>query len=176
MFQVIRNTLNYYHSFDPITKRHYINGFQAVLHCHHYSTLYTQLALDANEAELLKECARDSFRSILDSYFKENPQISTIQDKIDIAVQYYSLLGLGKMKVKYLGDYSGEVELISSHVDSGWIKKWGTYDKPVNYITAGFIEAMFESILNLPSGTFLANEVQSIVMGNSISLFKITRR
>ncbi|MCX7909471.1 MAG: hypothetical protein N2560_08155 [Ignavibacteria bacterium] len=176
MAQIIKNTLKYYHTFDPLTKRHYINGYQAVLHCHHYATLYTQLALDAGETELLQECARDAFREVLDTYFKDNPDIKTLSEKIDIAVQYYSLMGLGKMKVNFLGDYSGEVELLSSHIDSGWLRKWGPYDKPVNYISAGYIEAMFESVLGLPSGTFCAKEIQSIVMGSKTSIFKITRR
>ncbi|MCX7880462.1 MAG: hypothetical protein N2517_07350 [Ignavibacteria bacterium] len=176
MIQEVKTSIKYNHTFDPRTKRHYINGFQAVLHCHHYSTLYTQLALDASETELLKDCARDSFREVLDNYFVQNPDISTIQDKINIAIQYFSLFGLGKMKVNFLGDFSGEVELITSHIDSGWLKKWGTYDKPVNYISAGYIEAMFESVLGVSSGTFKAVEVQSIVMGSKSSLFKITRR
>ncbi len=174
--EIIKNNIKYYHFFNSANKRHYINGFQAVLHCHHYTTLYTQLAIDAGETELLKECARESFREILDNYFAENSSISSIQDKVDIATQYYSLLGMGKMIVHYLTEYSGKVELLNSHLDSGWIKKWGTYDKPVNFITAGYIEAMFESILNLPDKTFLAFETQSIVKGSQTSIFNVTRR
>lgn len=173
---VVKNTVKYNHHFDRSTKRHFINGIQSVFHCHHYTSLYTQLAIDAGETELLRECARESFRNVLDTYFEKNPDIESIQDKIDIGCQYYSLVGLGEMKVDFLGNYSGKVEVTSSHTDDGWMKKWGTYDKPVNYITAGFIEALYESVLELPQGSFEATEKQSIVMGAENSVFDVTRR
>lgn len=173
---VIKNEVKYEHTFDPATKRHHINGHQSVFHCHHYTALYSQLAVDAGETELLKECARESFRTVLDTYFEENPEISTIHEMVEIACQYYALVGLGKMTVTFLGENSGEVMLQSSHTDTGWIKKWGKYDKPVNYITAGYIEALFESVLSLPARSFHANEMQSIVMGEDTSVFKVTRR
>lgn len=173
---VTKNEVKYNHYFDRDTKRHSINGVQSVLHCHHYATLYAQLALDAGETDLLKDCARESFRDMLDSYFSDNPEIDTVQAKIEIACQYYALLGLGNMVVHFLGTESGEVELLSSHTDSGWIKKWGEYDKPVNYISGGYIEAMCELVLNLAPKSFNATETQSIVMGSETSKFKVTRR
>lgn len=175
MATVVRNTIKYRHSFDPATKRHQINGVESVLHCHHYSALYTQLAIDAEETKLLKECARDAMRNVLDGYYADNPDIASIQGKIEIACQYYGLVGLGKMVVDFCGEYSGQVTVLASHTDDGWMKKWGQYDRPVNYITAGFIEAMFESVLDKPAGSFTAVEVQSIVMGAETSVFKVSR-
>jgi hypothetical protein len=57
------------HKFDPIRNRHYMNGVCTVLHCHHYATLYTQLADDAEEfagVRLLIEAAEDTFYEVLD--------------------------------------------------------------------------------------------------------------
>ncbi len=176
MTTIIRNEVKYNHQFDPKTKRHTINGVQSVLHCHHYTSLYTQLAIDANETDLLEECARESFRHVLDAYFKDNPDIDTTVKKVQIGCQYYALLGLGRMVVHFLGSESGEVELLSSHTDDGWMKKWGNYDRPVNYISAGYIEALFESVLGTRPGAFKAVETRSIVMGAQTSLFKVTRR
>ncbi len=173
---VMKNEVKYDHYFDQKRNRHYLNGVLSVLHCHHYTSLYTQLAVDAGETELLKETARDTFRDVLDGYFRENPEVDTLQAKLEIACQYYGLLGLGVMKVLFLGDDSGEVEVPSSHTDSGWIKKWGQYDKPVNYITAGYVEAMFESVLGVAPRSFMATETQSIVMGANTSKFKVVRR
>ena len=175
MANIIKNTIRYDHYFDRTTKRHQINGIQIVLHCHHYTTLYTQLALDANETELLRESARESIREALEKYFADNPGICGIQKKIEIACQYYALIGLGTMSVRFLGDLCGEVELLSSHIDSGWLKKWGKYDRPVNYITAGFIEAMCECVLELPARSFRVVETRSIVMGSESSTFRIER-
>ena len=66
--------------------------------------------------------------------------------------------------------------MTASHTDSGWIKKWGEYDKPVNYVTAGYIEAMFEVLMDAPDKAFAATEVESIVMGADTSKFRIVRR
>jgi hypothetical protein len=35
------------HKFNPHNKRHSINGHDVALHCHHFTTLYTQLAIDS---------------------------------------------------------------------------------------------------------------------------------
>lgn len=176
MANIIKNKVEYNHHFDQKTNRHYINGVLSVLHCHHYTSLYTQLALDAKETEMLKECARESFYSLLSKYFSDHPEHRNINDKVEIGSQYYSLLGLGSMNVKFVGKFSGLVELPFSHTDSGWIKKWGKYDKPINYITGGFIEALFEIVLDMPANSFEAFEKQSIVMGDEISIFKVTRK
>ncbi len=176
MAVVIKKTVEYDHTFDSKTKRHMINSVQSVFHCHHYTTLYTQLAIDADETELLKECARESFSKMLAQYFESHPEIKNIEDKLEIGCQYYSMTGLGKMNIRFIGNYSGEVEVPFSHTDSGWIKKWGNYDKPINYITAGFAEALFEIALGLPEKSFTANETQSIVMGDEFSTFKVIRR
>lgn len=173
---VIKHEIEYDHKFDQKTNRHYINGILSVLHCHHYTCLYTQLALDAGETNLLKECARESFHDLFTQYFLKHPTLNSVEEKVDVASQYYSLLGLGKMEVKFIGKFSGAVELPFSHTDSGWVKKWGNYDKPINYITGGFIEALFSVCLNMPLNAYEAEEEQSIVMGAASSIFKVTRK
>ena len=159
-------------TFDQKSKRHYLNGRLVVLHCHHYSSLYSQLAIDAGETALLESVSRETFYTLIKDYLEDH-NINVLTERIDIAVQYYAAVGLGKMNINYLGNDSGEVELVNSHVDTGWIKKWGNYDKPVNYITAGYITGMFAAILNKPLNTFNALEVQSIVKGDAKSLFKV---
>ncbi|MEY3219376.1 MAG: hypothetical protein RIT27_733 [Pseudomonadota bacterium] len=161
--------------FDTTHKRYFLNDQLSVLHCHHYATLYTQLALDAKETILLAEVAEDTFLTILKDYFLQHA-IQTISERVELACHYFSEMGLGKMQINYLTDYTGEIELLSSHLDEGWLKKWGKHDVPINYITAGFCAAMFESILNQPARAFSVKEIQSIVMGAETSLFKIDRR
>ena len=81
MAVVARTEIEYDHFFDAKTNRHQINGVQSVLHCHHYTSLYTQLAIDAGETELLKECARQSFRIVLDNYFANHPELDSTAAK-----------------------------------------------------------------------------------------------
>jgi len=163
------------HVFDKKSSRHYLNGAVSVFHCHHYTTLYTQLAMDAQKTELLKDVSEESFYHLLVNYYETNG-IDLIDERINIACQYYGAVGLGKMEVKFLGDDSGEVVVFSSHVDQGWIKKWGKHDAPVNYITAGYIQAVFSAVLDLPMGVFDAREIESIVMGAKESLFKVVKK
>jgi hypothetical protein len=167
-------SLQLQHHFDSQHKRHFLNAHPIVMHCHHYGALYTQLALDAKETKLLAEVSEDTFFNVLNDYFSQN-QLHTISQRIEIACEYFSAFGLGKMQINYLGDNAGEIELLSSHIDQGWIKKWGCYDAPVNYISAGYCSALFSSILNQPVRTFKTKEIQSIVMGAETSLFKVER-
>ena len=176
MAEIVKDNLKYKHHFDKKTKRHYLNGTLTVLHCHHYTTLYSQLALDAGETEIIKECARQSIRDMLATYFENNPGDRTRETMAKLCCDYYAVLGMGKMQILNMGATSGKVTLLMSHLDAGWKKKWGTYDKPVNYITAGFIEAMFETVFDTAPKTFEAKEVQSIVMGAETSIFNVTRR
>ncbi len=164
------------HRFDPKTCRHYLNDQVSVLHCHHYATLYTQLADDCgfiDAKKLLAEVAEDIFFDTLSSYYKKY-KIDSVEDRIAIAVQYYALSGLGEMEVIYAGIDSGEVELAHSHLDAGWIKKWGNREKPVNFITCGYISGMFSAIFDKPARSYITIETKGIVSGAERSNFKVT--
>lgn len=159
--------------FDPRTCRHSINGVTHVLHCHHYICLYAQLAEDCgmlDAKKLLREVSEDTFFGFLSDYFRENG-IESIADRVSIGEQYFAFSGLGQMKVLSLGADSGEAELAASHVDAGWIKKWGQRDAPVNYVTSGFVAALFSAALGLSARRFSVMEAESIVAGAERSRF-----
>ncbi len=165
-------------AFDPRTSRHTINGETSVLHCHHYATLYSQLADDCgmlDGKQLLAEVAEDTFLKILSDYYKVNG-LSCPKERIQIAEQYYAATGLGKLKVCFMGPDSGEVELPFSHVDQGWIKKFGRRDKPVNFITSGYIAALFSAVNGKPARSYQVIESQSIVTGAECSRFLVVVR
>ena len=163
------------HIFDQRTCRHFLNDVQSVFHCHHYATLYTQLSLDAGETELLAEVAEQNFHKMLKSYYCKN-DITDINDRIEIACQYYGAIGLGKLEVIFIGPFSGEVKSEHSHVEKGWIAKWGKYDKPVNYIGCGYVSGMFSAILDEPVNTFKTKENKSIVMGDDFTLHTVVKK
>lgn len=165
------------HQFDRARCRHYLNGQLVVFHCHHYSTLYTQLALDAEFLDgkmLLAQCAEDAFYPILKDYLAANPKIG-LGDKFSLACQYYAAVGLGKMEVKWAGPDAGEVILSHSHIDAGWVKKWGPSDKPVNYLTSGYLAALFAVVFDLPPRSFVITEMDSAAMGAAQSRFSVVR-
>jgi hypothetical protein len=163
--------------FDPVKCRHFMNDVVTVLHCHHFTTLYCQLADDAELVDgkkLLANAAEESFGPILKEYFRTH-EVSDVSDRVAIAEEYYGALGMGLMKVVGLGPNAGTVELLRSHVDEGWRKKWGERDEPVNFITQGFVAGLFAAANDLPLGSFQVTEVQSIVAGAETSVFRAVR-
>lgn len=166
--------LNLKHEFDAGRMRHYLNGQLSVLHCHHYASLYTQLAIDAQETELLAGVSEETFAGVLTDYFEANG-VESIDERVAAACDYFAVMGLGKMSVSYLGNDSGQIVLEESHVDKGWIKKWGQFDAPVNHIGRGYIAGMFSAIWGKPLRTFQVRETESIVMGAEKSCFKVFR-
>lgn len=162
-------------AFDPKTCRHYLNDTMHVLHCHHYATLYSQLADDCSildAKKLLAECAEDSFYGVLMAYYEDHG-ITDIVDRIAVAEQYFAAAGLGKMEVVCAGPDGGDVELIHSHVDEGWIRKWGQREDPVNFIGQGYVAALFCAAFGKPVRSFAVTEVASIVAGAERSAFQV---
>jgi len=162
------------HKFDPIRNRHYLNGVCTVLHCHHYATLYTQLADDAADFQgvrLLKEAAEDTFYSALKDYY-EQKGIENVEDKITIAEQYWQVVGMGLIRFTGVGKYAAIAVMEYSHIDEGWLKKWGGRDKPVNFFTCGFVSAVAALVNDKPPRSFKTEESKSLVCGDDISQFK----
>jgi len=162
--------------FNAKQARHIANGQTLVLHCHHFATLITQLAndctlLDGNK--LLADCSEDTFYKVLSDYYSQN-NVTGLTERIEIAEQYYAEAGLGKLIVTCAGTCAGKVEMEHSHVDEGWIKKWGKSEKAVNYIGHGYVTALFSAVFNKPIRTYLALEHQSIACGAKKSVITVT--
>jgi len=161
--------------FDFSKKRLYINNVPIVLQCHHYTTLLTQLANDAakfNGPQIMFSTSEETFYPILIGYFKENNVVSD-EDRVSIVEQYYSYIGLGLMKID-IKEFT--TELLHSHLDEAWLKKWSVTDKPVNYITQGFLAAAFSAITDNNPETFNVQEIQSIACGAETSKFIIVKK
>lgn len=166
------------HSFDPRSCRHSLNGLTHVLHCHHYASLYSQLADDCeflDAKQLLADCSEDSFYEVLSNYYREN-RVKGQDERFAIAQQYYSHSGLGQLNVVNADKNGGQIELPHSHVDEGWVKKWSNHDKPVNFITWGYISAMFSAVFDRPVRSYKVTEDASIVRGADRSRFSVTSK
>lgn len=166
-------------SYDFNKKRHFANGSTIVFHCHHFTALTTQLALDseklADGVRLLIESSEDCFRDFFNTiYLRQNA--NSISDKVQLAEEYFAWVGLGKLKVVSLGENGGEVELTHSHVDEAWLKKWGKSETPINFIGQGFICALFSNIYNKHSRSYHAQEQLSIACGDVKSKFIVVTK
>ncbi len=165
------------HRFDPERKRHYLNGELAVLHCHHYATLFAQLAIDAHDVvdgtKILKESGGDVFSRILSAYYQKNG-VASPEDRLDIARKMFASSGLGQMNALSFTPQGGEIELPHSHLDDGWIKKYGPASQPVNLLGAGYIAGMFAAAFGGSASKYQVTETQSIACGAKTSKFKVS--
>lgn len=162
------------HKFDPVKNRHYLNGESTVVHCHHYATLYTQLAMDAKDfsgVKHLTEVSEDTFYGVLNKYYNEKG-ITGIAEKVEIAQQYWQVSGMGIIRFSGIGKYEVVAEMDYSHIDEGWLKKWGGAGEPVNFMTVGFVAAVAALVNNKPTRAFKATETSSLACGDEKSEFK----
>lgn len=163
--------------FDLNTMQQYVNFEPSVMHCHHYATLFTKLALDTLDLggpSQLAYAMEDSFYLIFKKYFIAQ-HITTQMEKKEIIEQYFGLVGLGELSITITAD-GGQAEMRHSHVDEGWVKKWGKHDQPVNFMGQGFLMAAFDVLTDRKLRSFTVKETQSIVKGDQLSRFVITKR
>jgi predicted hydrocarbon binding protein len=96
--------------------------------------------------------------------------LTSAPDKCNVGREYFSVFGLGKMIVSG-NDKGGEVRLVRSHIDEGWVKKWGNHDKPINHFACGYIAAMFGAAFDKPLNTYAVKEAASIAVGDPENKF-----
>jgi len=165
-------TLNF--TMDADTNRHFLNGHPVVMHSHHYLSLITKLAGDMGDLDgprILMDVVEESMRAVFDDYINNNG-ITTAQERCNVGREYYSVFGLGKMVIS--GDENGgEVRLVNSHLDQGWVMKWGRNDKPLNHFTCGYIAAMFGAAFNRPLRSYVVTEEANIAMGEPEGRFTV---
>ena len=159
-------------SMDNETYRHSLNGHPVVMHSHHYLALITKLAEEMGEIggeQILRDVVEDSMRTIFDDYIQKNGLTSPM-DKCNVGREYYSVFGLGKMVVSG-SESGGEVRLVHSHIDEGWISKWGPHGKPINHFTCGYIAAVFATAFSKPARSYTVTEAVSMACGESEGKF-----
>lgn len=162
-------------SIDNDTFRHYLNGHAVVMHSHHYLALITKLAEDLGGSggpQLLKDVVEESMWTIFNDYALKNGLTTPLQ-RCNIGREYYSVYGLGKLKVGGT-ESGGEVCLVRSHIDEGWIKKWGHHTKPINHFTCGYIAAMYSVAFNKPIKSYTVIETESMAVNGTVGNFIVT--
>lgn len=161
--------------FDPEKCRQYLNDDVTVFHCHHYSTLFTQLADDAkmfNGAQHLSDAMAETSFDVLSRYCEAH-DIASTAERVEIAQQYYAYVGLGRVELDL---EKACAEMPHSHVDEGWIKKWGQRETPVNFMGQGFIAAAFALAQGGQPADYQVSETQSIVSGAETSRFTVNKK
>lgn len=161
--------------FDRRRMFQYVNDEPSVLHCHHYATLFTKVALDQREhggPRLLAESSEEAFFLVLTKYFIKHG-IRPVSERTSAAEELCGLVGLGSLKFD-IGAGGGSARMPHAHVDEGWLKKWGKSDEVVNFIGHGYLAAACSAIFEKPMRSYRVEETASIVKGDSESKFTIT--
>lgn len=163
-------------SFDTKTKLQSINNMPSVIHCHHYTTLFTKVAMEMDHlsgTQFLSDSMEESFYIVFKRYFiKEN--ILNKQERIDIIEQYFALSGMGKIKLE-INANGGHAILEFSHLDEGWLKKFkADATQPINFLACGYIAAAFAVVNEKRLRSYTVKETESMAMGASRSRFEVT--
>lgn len=164
-------------TFDQNTYRHFMDGVPSVLHCHHYMTLTekTAIAFDGfGGTQILAEAAEDSIRPLLDASIQKNG-VADPNARLELASEYYGVMGMGLMHISGTA-MGGNVVLTRSHLDQGWVKKFGPATHPVNHFTCGYLAAAFGAAFGKPARSFKVTEVASIVKGDPESRFVVVAK
>lgn len=165
------------HAFDSERCLQYVNNESAVMHCHHYSAIFTKLALATpalNGAGNLFDAMEETAYLTLRRYFTVE-EVTATAERRQIAEEYFQLAGLGLVALD-LSVAGGHASMRHSHVDEGWIKKWGQHPRPVNLIGQGYLAGAAAALFDQVIGSYAVKETQSLVMGAPRSEFRITRR
>ena len=165
------------YTFDDKTFRHYMNGFQVVLHSHHYMALATKMAEKFEEyggPRILAESVEDGIRPVLDDYVQKH-NVAAGEERLIIGAKFYAEMGLGNMSISGNAD-GGRATLTRSHVDQGWQAKFGSADKPLNHFTRGYLAAIFACAFDRPARGYEVAETASLVKGDPTSEFEIKAR
>ncbi|MFH1985085.1 MAG: hypothetical protein ABIL58_24880 [Pseudomonadota bacterium] len=160
--------------FDPDSCRQYLNECCTVLHSHHYAALISQLADDADDFDgiyHLRRAAEETFHEVLGHYFHRYGT-GSLEERIAVTEQYWETVGMGQIRFKCVEKYAVCAEMEFSHVDQGWLEKWGRRDKQVNFITQGYVAAAAALFTGRLPGNFTVREERSLVAGHDVSVFK----
>ncbi|MEW6348818.1 MAG: 4-vinyl reductase [Thermodesulfobacteriota bacterium] len=170
------DALNLVHRFDSAAKKHYLNEWNTVLHCHHYATIFTELAISARGfagTEKLVASAEMVLGNWLKEYYRKE-SITVVATRVSVAEEYWRTIGMGLIRIVADSPVRGSATMDYSHIDEGWLKKLGSSNQPVNFLTQGFLAGVFSALFGKPFGSYAVVETHSLVMGAEASRFEIT--
>lgn len=131
---------NKMYSYDKNYCRRKIYDQNVIVHCHRYNARMISTIEDTTQIDgkkIVLDSAEYSFGNILKTAMTG---VSSKSEKIKIASDTYSYLGLGKLVLDSID--SGNVQAATSHIVSGWLATFGNVTRPVCSITAGYIRAL----------------------------------
>ncbi len=145
------------------------------LHCHHFNCglinaieaidYFDAIEIYINEAA---KCFYEYFKNILTiKNYSVNKALSIAQD-------IYRFMGYGRIDLSELINGYGTATSDSSYFVVGWFAIYGNRDKPVCYLTRGFIKAIVAAIFDIDINVVKVVETQCMICGNDFCEFKVS--
>lgn len=151
-----------------------------ILHCHHYNT-FLQATLEDTKSYLpiypiLIDSARDIVYLQLKNYFSSH-QIKSIEEKLQIASDFFSFCGFGKADLSLLTSEGGNITCSAEHYSTGWLDKFGyrKSEQPnVSFFASGYFSGAFEAIFDKNQGQYKTTQTKCLTKGDVFPCFEIT--
>ncbi len=155
----------------------YMDNIPISLHCHHFNCglinaieaidYFDAIEIYINEAA---KCFYEYFKKIL---IIDNKKLS-INKALMIAEDIYRFMGYGRIDLSKLITGYGTVISDSSYFVVGWFAIYGKRDKPVCYLTRGFIKAVIAVLFNKELSKINVTETQCMICGDDFCKFEVS--
>ena len=157
---------------------HVVGDEPVVLHCHHYNAALQQVIEDASErvdaGHLLRDAAVAPVHHQMTLLFEGLAR----EARLPRAADHFREAGLGRLDLTALGPDGGVARLENSHYAQGFAARraWGERSKPACHFVSGFLAGTLAAALDLPAGSFVAEETTCTVTTGGPCTFEVRRQ
>lgn len=137
-------------------------------HCHYFMDGVLKTILEIKEIDgggIYKEQAEKAYAETLRGYLGVHPEIKTEKEKLALAQNMYTAYGFGKLTLDGLTEEGGKAHSDSSFFVTGWLARYGRYDKPLCFFASGFIAGALSVIFDKSTGAYSVKENQCLITG-----------
>lgn len=168
-------------NFDTQYNTYIAAGEPLIFHCHHYNTFLQATLEDTKDYidiyPILIESAQEIVYAQMNQFFSEN-QIAEIEERKQIAEDFFMFCGYGKFSLENVSVDGGKVISESDHYSYGWKSKFGlrAENEPmVSFFTRGFLAGATEAIFNLALGSMECKQLSCYTKNDSFVSFELTK-
>ncbi len=157
-------------SFDANSNIILLDGAMVYLHCHHYNCGLIKVLEDIEgirARDIIVQSAAEEFYTNFSEYIKKYLMEKTDFEKLNAAEDLYRFMGFGRIDLSGVNDKGGMVYANSSYYVIGWLAKYGRRDKPLCYLTCGFLSGVLSAVYLKPLDYYKVIEKHCMITGHS---------
>jgi len=162
--------------FEPDKNLLYMDDIPISLHCHHFNCglINAIERIDYFDAiDIYINEAAKCFYNYLKKILLIDDTASSIKKALIIAEDIYRFMGYGRIDLSKLVDGYGSATSDSSYFVVGWFAIYGRRNKPICYLTRGFLKAVIAVIFKKDITRVNVLETQCMICGDDSCKFEI---